>query len=122
MGLTLIACGSNDDDDVGRTTDPIIGTWTVDDRGDSATIVFNEDGTFTQAWSYSYDPQNPDIFSGTWRNNGSDFSSTTQIYTTTEQNSEGIDDGEEDTFVIIFSDDFNSFYIQDDTVVVHTRQ
>lgn len=121
VGLTVISCSK--EDDAGRTTDPLIGTWTLEDDGDSATLVFNEDGTFTQAWYYFYDTQNLDTFSGTWRNNGSDFSSTTQIYTTTEQNSEGIDDGEEETIVIIFSDDFNSFsYDDEDYTVVHTRQ
>ena len=109
VGLTVISCSK--DDDAGRTTDPLIGTWTLGDEDDSGTVVFNEDGTFTETWYYLADTQNPDTYSGTWRNNGSDFSSTIQIYTF---NSEGIDDGEEETSGIIFTDDFNSWQLQEE--------
>ena len=111
VGLTIIACSK--DDDSGNTIDPLIGTWTVEDGNDSGTLVFNQDGTFTQVWRYQNDSYG-DEFGGTWRNNGSDFSATIQIYTTTEENSEGIDDGEEYIDAIVFSEDFNSWQYQEE--------
>lgn len=112
VGLTVISCSK--DDDAGRTTDPLIGTWTVEGEGFSVTAVFNEDGTFTRTEYYQGDTQNPDISLGTWRNNGSDFSSTIQIYTFTTVNSEGNGEDYIETPEITFTDDFNSWQPNED--------
>lgn len=113
--VTLISCGGKDDDDLsGRTTDPLIGTWTCepysfDEFVDvTDTVVFNSDGTFTG------NSTTGEVYSGGWSNSGNDFDSARQIYTFTYPYSE-----ESETVTIIFSSDFNSF---DDSDLVWTRQ
>ena len=94
--FTLIACsgGSDDDESMGRTTDPFIGTWQTNDGGEIVTIINNSDGTSTV-----------DGYSGsTWRNASANpnFNSLTQTYIL-------YDGEEEDTETITFASDFSTF-------------
>lgn len=138
--FTLISCGggSDEDESMGRTTDPLIGTWTltlyvgeVDET--TNTITFNTNGTMLDR-KVPLDPPNC-VFSctGTWSNTSpsTDFNSLTQRYTYTfdasvcNPNNICSDDSRLEYFEepivsnVTFSEDFNSFTIAGET---YTRQ
>ena len=100
--FTLIACGggSDDDESMGRTTDPFIGTWQANDGGEIVTITNYSNGTSTISYTdgFSSDGQ-------TWRNISSNpnFNSLTQTYIFYE----GTED--EATETITFASDFSTF-------------
>jgi len=99
IGLTIISCGGSDDDDVLRTTDPIIGTWSFEGNDDDPfTNTYKSDGTITLS-----NTEVENEFLGTWRNNGSDFNELTQNYT--------INTGSPVTTNYIFSTDFNTISV-----------
>lgn len=107
IGATLISCGGKDDDEAGRTTDPLIGTWyrEFDDTA-NATIVYNSNGT----WTGNVEEEGEtNTITGGWNNNGSDFDAVRQIYTFTYD-----DDTDDLTFTLEFNPDFSSFTIGDD--------
>ena len=123
--FTLIACGGgsddNDDDTIGRTTDPLIGVWTLDGGGDGiATFSVNANGS--QALSWTGGELDGSVANGTWENTGSDFDALRQIYNLTQ------DFGDEDGAqayngqVFEFSSDFNSFRDLQEADDVWTRQ
>ena len=108
---TLIACGGNEDDvddTTGRTTDPLIGVWTLD-GGVDGTATFSVNANGSQALSWTGGELDGDVANGTWENTGSDFDALRQIYNLTQDF--GDEDGVE-TYngqVFEFSSDFNSF-------------
>ena len=119
--FTLIACGggSDDDESMGRTTDPFIGTWisdsyVVDSITTTDIFTVNSNGTWTVVLTFS--DGETDSQSGTWSNNGSDFNSTTQIYTVQNDIAD-----ESSTSVVTFSNNFNSFTSRD-SEITYTRQ
>ena len=110
LSVTLISCAGDDDGDDangGRTTDPIIGSWRTVEDGDIGDLTFTSDGNYNGSWTYPDYPEDNETFMGTWSNNGTVFSSTTQIYTFTSE--EG-----SDTMNATFSEDFNSVTFDDD--------
>ena len=121
IAATLKACGAKDEDEdtSGRTTDPFIGTW-ISTPYDSErlttvdTFTVNSNGRWTVVLSFS--DGETDSQSGTWSNNGSDFNSTTQIYTVQNDVAD-----EPSTSVVTFADDFNSFTARD-SEITYTRQ
>ena len=109
LSLTLISCTGEDESDAngGRTTDPIIGSWRQVDEGDIGDLTFTSNGDYNGSWTYPDSPEDNETFMGTWSNNGTVFSSTTQIYTFTNENGS-------DTMNATFSEDFNSVTFDDD--------
>ena len=130
--FTLIACGGGSDEDdnesMGRTTDPLIGTWTITlfvGETDETTITttYNANGTILDR-QVPVDPPNC-VFSctGTWSNTSpnTDFNSLTQRYTTTMdasvcnpnnicEDDSRLEYGEGvNNLSITFNEDFNSF-------------
>ena len=97
IGLTIISCGSDDADELGNATDPIIGTWLEDDDTNPTTLVFNSNGSYAE---------NADDFSitGTWENNDNNFDLLKQNYTIRAA-------GETINEPFLFSGDFSSFTI-----------
>ena len=109
LSVTLISCSGDDDGDDangGRTTDPIIGSWRQVDEGDIGDLTFTSNGDYNGSWTYPDYPEDNVTFMGTWSNNGTVFSSTTQIYTFTSE--EG-----SDTLTATFSEDFNTITFDD---------
>ena len=99
--FTLIACGggSNDDESMGRTTDPLIGSWSITPFDGEHSLVINANGNFTVRIVEEGEEY---VTSGTWSNNGSDFNATVQIYTV-------IVDGEEEITTNRYNEDFSEF-------------
>lgn len=137
IGLTVISCGGNDDDDNNLSVgiDPIIGTWkaSVDQSANFAalgftdsvifkiSLTFNSDGTGGQTTEVETDNSlilalfeeelengNP---SYNWvnTNNSPDFSNTTQFYILTEDG----DDEEPDVSEINFNSSFTELTISE---------
>ena len=137
IGLTVISCGGNDDDDSNLSVgiDPIIGTWkaSVDQSANFAalgftdsvifkiSLTFNSDGTGGQTTEVETDNSlilalfeeelengNP---SYNWvnTNNSPDFSNTTQFYILTEDG----DDEEPDVSEINFNSSFTELTISE---------
>jgi hypothetical protein len=137
IGLTVISCGGNDDDDNNLSVgiDPIIGTWkaSVDQSADFAalgftdsvifkiSLNFNSDGTGGQTTEVETDNSlilalfeeelengNP---SYNWvnTNNSPDFSNTTQFYILTEDG----DDEEPDVSEINFNSSFTELIVRE---------
>ena len=102
--FTLIACGggSDDDESMGRTTDPLIGIWAElgpDGVALDGDLTVNSNGT----WSLA-DPEGP--FTGSWTNSGSDFDSLVQDYSfSSTQDGETLSWEER----ITFSSDFDRY-------------
>ena len=136
IGLTVISCGGNDDDNnLSVGIDPIIGTWkaSVDQSANFAalgftdsvifkiSLTFNSDGTGGQTTEVETDNSlilalfeeelengNP---SYNWvnTNNSPDFSNTTQFYILTEDG----DDEEPDVSEINFNSSFTELTISE---------
>ena len=109
IAATLISCGSKDDDDTERTTDPLIGVWNTSEiDGDEVSLSWTvkSNGTYTLV-SLNDEVELSSYNSATWTNIGNDFNSLTQTYRT-------IVDGESSLTTINFADDFNSFTSPDD--------
>ena len=107
LGLTLVSCGSSDEDeDLGRTTDPIIGVWEQNygDDDDSWIVRFSANGEVVDEIR---DGSNYDVYRGVWSTTENpDFNSQNRIYT--------LDFGENRIFRnegFTFSDDFETFTI-----------
>ncbi len=109
--FSLLACSSSEDENIEK--DPIIGTWflfskngvEVDDCTKKSTYVFKENGTMEGESYTSYEGEC--IHEGSGIANWS--SKENNIYTITPSGkTEGID------ALFNFSDDFNSFYIEED--------
>lgn len=103
--FTLIACGggSDDDESMGRTTDPLIGIWSElspDGVALDGDLTVNSNGT----WSLA-DGDGP--FTGSWTNSGSDFDSLVQDYSFTLLAQGGEIQSWEDRFT--FSSDFDRY-------------
>ena len=108
IGLTIISCGSDDADELGNATDPIIGTWLEDDDTSPKALVFNSNGSYSE---------NANDFSitGTWENNDNNFDLLNQSYTIRA-------DGETINLPVLFSGDFSSFTISGDGVYTYRKQ
>ena len=128
LGLILISCGDNDEDDTTVTTDPLIGictlTYTEFDFTFTDSYKINSNGTYI----YTEEDRSIELTeTGNWSNKGSfiwtewdgaedssflgtDLSSRNQRYKLI--NDDGSDDGDdpkEPTWTARFSLDFNSF-------------
>lgn len=110
LGLAVISCGgSEDDESMGRTTDPIIGTWLEIDETNPSTLVFGSSGNYTESDS-------DNTYNADWVNNGNNFDSLSQTYTLTAQ-SQSL------TMNVLFSEDFNTFsFTSDNTTYSYRRQ
>ena len=101
--FTLIACGGGSDDDeesIGRTTDPFIGTWQTNDGGEIVTIINNSNGTSSISYTDEIGGG-----TGTWRNtsNNPNFNSLIQVYVFEE----GTEDESSET--VNFASDFSTW-------------
>lgn len=118
VGLTIIACSKDDDNEPGVTTDPLIGTWRTAQGGDTGTMIINSNGSGTV--NYTSDDLEDEMVSFTWTNVGSDFTSLTQLYTFSGP------EGNDTAAVIRFAADFNSWQdaelVEEDEPDVWTRQ
>jgi hypothetical protein len=108
IGLTIISCGSDDADELGNATDPIIGTWLEDDDTNPSTLVFNSNGSYAES---------ADDFSatGTWENNGNNFDLLNQSYTVEVE-------GDTITVSVLYSGDFSSYTFSNDSDVYTYRK
>ena len=70
--------------------------------------MFTSNGDYNESWTYPDSPEDNETFMGTWSNNGTVFSSTTQIYTFTYSS------GSDNTMNATFSEDFNSVTFEDE--------
>ena len=122
LGLAIISCGGSDDDEsMGRTTDPLIGVWLNTVEEITTTFTANSNGNFTSLTEY---PTSSISSSGTWSNNGSDLNSNSQLYTfTTEENNDSENDDPQ-ILRVVYSNNFNAFTIYSGTndEVTYTRQ
>ena len=107
--FTLIACGggSDDDESMGRTTDPLIGSWSITPFDGEHSLVINANGNFTVRIVEEGEEY---VSSGTWSNNGSDFNATVQIYTVTNS-------GEVETVSARYNENFSEFISDGSTYV-----
>ena len=110
--FTLVACGGNDDDEGGNSSDPLIGTWELIYIGEDAssydtTFEVRSDGTYTLTDIFYIENEENDvnIDTGTWRNLSSDLNSLSQNYYITSEATSSAD------ITVIFSSDFNSLTI-----------
>ena len=105
MGLALLSCGGTDDDsdDLGRTTDPIIGSWRWSGGGDIERWNFSSSGNLTFSMSSTDFPEDNVSASGRWTNTGSDFNSLSQTYMLEIPNESDV------TFRVIFNADFDEW-------------
>lgn len=122
VGLTIIACSSDDDNEPGSTTDPFIGTWRTAQGGDTGTMIINSNGSGTI--NYTYEEFEDETTSFTWTNAGSDFTSLIQVYTLTGTDGEGSDTVSTES--VRFAPDFNSWQdaelVEEDNPDVWIRQ
>ena len=100
--FTLIACGggSDDDESMGRTTDPLIGSWSITPFDGEHSLVINANGSLTVRF---VEEGEESVNTGTWSNNGSDYDASVQIYTVI------VDDGEEEITTNRYNEDFSEF-------------
>ena len=118
LGLAVISCGGSDDDEsMGRTTDPLIGTWRASADDGSITIVANANGTYSVSLIIS--GQSNNSITGTWTNSGNDFSQLTQNYVMLEN---GDDPEDADNVTFTFSADYNSMTDSEDPDTTFVRQ
>ena len=104
LGLAIISCGGSDDDEsMGRTTDPIIGNWRWSSGGDIERWNFSSSGNLTFLRSSSDFPEDNLSASGRWTNNGNDFNSLSQTYMLEIPNEEDV------TLSVIFNADFDEW-------------
>ena len=105
LGLAVISCGGSDDDEsMGRTTDPFIGVWVfINGDGITGELEINSNGTYVMGYPNDWDSP----VSGTWINTATDpdFSSRAQTYLTNL----GYSYLDPEEVTILFSADFNSF-------------
>ena len=114
IGLTILSCSGADDDNIasGRTTDPYIGFWRLDDPNNELTWEVNANGNLTAIQiepNYEDDDVTEDVIvsSGTWSNNGNDFDALIQIYTIT------VNDAVQEALEITYNEDFSEFSVED---------
>ena len=104
--FTLVSCGggSDDDESMGRTTDPFIGVWVfVNGDGITGELEINSNRTYVMGYPNDWDSP----VSGTWINTATDpdFNSRAQTYLTNL----GYSYLDPEEITILFSADFNSF-------------
>ena len=106
--FTLIACGggSDDDESMGRTTDPLIGSWSLTPFEGEHSLVINANGNFTVRVVEEGEEY---VSSGMWSNNGSDYDASVQIYTVTGD--------DEDILTVRYNEDFSEFVSDGSTYV-----
>ena len=114
LGLAIISCGGSDDDEsMGRTTDPFIGSWSGEgNEGFTGEHLFtvNANGTFSnRIIENGVEYTN----SGTWSNLGSDFNALTQSYRIIGDD----DNSEPETTIVRHNEDFSEFVSDGDTFV-----
>ena len=86
LGLAVISCGGSDDDEpISRTTDPLIGVWFESPMVQNSTsFAFFSNGTYSWQKYYYYDGSESatviDEQNGTWENQGDDFNALSQTY------------------------------------------
>lgn len=123
--FTLVSCG-NDDDEAGRTTDPIIGTWRAEssngepillDTVMAITFTYNSDNTWSSVIEYINSTANA---SGDWINYGTDLNSTRQEYSIRDILDDGSISRFNDTYV--FNSDFSEYYAEGIPDVIYIRQ
>ena len=108
LGLAIISCGGSDDDEsMGRTTDPLIGSWSITPFEGEHSLVINANGNFTVRVVEEGEEY---VTTGTWSNNGSDYDASVQIYTV-------IVDGEEEITTNRYNEDFSEFVSDGSTYV-----
>ena len=108
IGLTIISCGSDDDD---VTTDPLIGTWIKSTQFSNGSnleesYIINSNGTYIETETGIYTGTD----TGSWSNNGTDFNLLNQSYSFSFDDDT---DGEVQESQLRFESDFNSFIFVD---------